>query len=110
LQSGLYKQPAFGEQRRGLVAALVAALLNPLWDAAREPLLDTLWGVAAADWAAFAHEVLPAVCSSAGGAVRERAAELCRACAEAPDRLQDFAHFEECVDAFVNDLRFFGKL
>lgn len=110
LQTGLYKREAFSELRLPLAKALVSMLINPIADAAKQQLLDVLWGVGALDWDEFVHKLLLGLCSVSPGVIRERAAALVQPFMDQSGSLHDFAHFHACMDDFVNDIRFFRKL
>ena len=110
MQSALHKQAEFAQQRSALEWGLVRSLINPLWDAVRDPVLDVLWIVASHDWAGFVNGVLPGVCEFGGAMMLGRGGELCKPLMTASADSNGFDHFAACMDAFVNDVRFYSKL
>jgi hypothetical protein len=110
VQTALYKQPGFQEHGYALMNGLVWVLLNGVWDTLKGPLLDVLWSLGSCDWSIFVGKLLPKVCGSGGEAMRMKTASLIQPFVSDAGSLNDFAHFSACMDAFVNDARFFERL
>lgn len=110
VQSGLYRQSDSLPLRLALEQALVSMLVNPLWDSTREPLLDVLWGAGSTNWDAFIREAIPRFCSTCCEAVQVRAEGLLQPFGQTSGSLNDFTQFSSCMDAFVNDVRFYSSL
>ena len=96
--------------RLQLQSALLGLLANRIWDGLRSQVLDILWGLGSCEWEQFVQNVLPGFCRACSDAVQVRSAEIMNPFAEGSGSLNDFAHFASCMDAFINDVRFFGSL
>ena len=110
LQTGLYKQAEFKQVRMLLEKGLMAMLLNPIADGAKEQLIDVLWGIGSIDWEEFVGTFLVQFCSICSELVQQRTEALIRPFTDQSGSLHDFPHFSSCMDSLLNDLRFFEKL
>jgi hypothetical protein len=110
MQTALYKQAGFHHHGQVLLKGLICVLLNPVWDTLKGSLLDVAWSLGSCDWSPFVEKLLPEVCNSGSKAVQMRAASLIQPFVGDAGSLNDFAHFSACMDAFVNDVRFFERL
>lgn len=110
MQTGLYKQEEFKQVRMLLEKGIMMMLLNPIADCAKEQLLDVLWGIGSTDWDEFVGQFLVQFCSICSELVQQRTEDLVRPFTDQSGSLHDFPHFSACMDALLNDLRFFEKL
>ncbi len=99
----LYSSPFFDPYRRRLFNALLTLLLSRLYAPVHLDLIDTLYGLAAANWSDFHLMLLPAYVEGQLGALGPARGQLLGGFGMGD---MGAAAFEAKMSAFANDVAF----